>query len=70
MSNVGKASDGMLDTISELRRNRDNTKGWLEILQESHMLTPEVASILWESLMGIEGSEPNGDNLHRSESVR
>ncbi len=67
---VGKREDQLLDAISVLKKNRDATKGWLEILQESNMISPESASILWESLTGIEGSEPNGDNLHRSEPVR
>lgn len=54
MSNVGKATDGMLDTILELRRNRDATKDWLETYQQANLINPDVASHLWEVLMGIE----------------
>ena len=60
----------MLDALLVLQKNRDNTKGLLELLQEGHLITAEVSSMLWESLMGVEGSEPDGDAVHRGEPVR
>lgn len=64
---VGKREDRMMDYISTLKRNRDNTKAWLELYQEGNMISPEVASHLWEVLSGIEVPidevEAHDDNL-------
>lgn len=54
MVNPAKATDGMLDVIAELSRNRDNVRAWLEIYQEANMIDPTVASHLWEVLTGLD----------------
>lgn len=57
MSNVGKATDGMLDTISTLQKNRDNTKVLIHFYMEANLINPEVADHLWQVLMGIESEQ-------------
>lgn len=52
MSNVGKATDGMLDTISELRKNRNATLDWISTYRETGVLTQETADWLELVLKG------------------
>lgn len=58
MVDYGKSTDNLLDQILTYRRNRDNTKAWLELYTESNLISPEVSSHLWELLMGIDVSLP------------
>lgn len=58
MVDVQKREDALLDQISLYRKNRDNTKAWLDMYTEAHLITPEVSSHLWEVLMGMEPSQP------------
>lgn len=53
MANVGKSTDGMLDEILRLQRNRDETKVLLDLYMEGGLLAPQVASHLWEVLNGL-----------------
>jgi hypothetical protein len=50
---VGKREDQLLDKISEMRRNRDSLKAWLEIYQEANLISPEISSHLWEIATGM-----------------
>lgn len=51
---VGKREDRMLDVISTLQRNRNNTKATLDFYLQANMITEEVAAHLWEVLSGVE----------------
>lgn len=51
---VQKREDQLLDAISIFRKNRDNTKAWLELYTEAQLIPAEVSSHLWEVLMGLE----------------
>lgn len=59
--NVEKREDGLLDALSDYRKNRDNTKSVLDFYLEAHMIAPEVASHLWAVLTGLE--VPDADPL-------
>lgn len=58
MVDVQKREDALLDQISIYRKNRDNTKAWLDMYSDAHLIAPEVAGHLWEVLMGIEVEQP------------
>lgn len=51
---VGKREDRLLDTISELIKNRNAVRGLLEFYQEANLISPEVSAHLWEVLNGLE----------------
>lgn len=54
---VGKREDRMLDAMSTYKTNRDNTKALIDSYLEAQLITAEVASALWASLMGLEAAE-------------
>lgn len=61
MADIGKREDAMLDLISQLRRNRDETKALMDLYMEGGLLMPQVASHLWEVLNGLRTEPQEGD---------
>lgn len=54
MSDVGKATDGMLDMISALQQQRDQTLSWIEIYVETGELASDHGEFLARILKGEE----------------
>lgn len=56
MVDYGKSTDNLLDQLLTYRKNRDNTRAWLELYAEANLITPEVSTHLWEVLSGVDAS--------------
>ncbi len=61
--NVGKATDGMLDTISLLRRNRDETLAWIVLYRDAGIADPEMMDFLAQVVKG----EASAKAINRAE---
>lgn len=54
MSDVGKATDGMLDMISALQQQRDQTLDWIQLYIETGDLDADQGEFLARILKGEE----------------